>query len=31
MKLTIRALTQEERLYTYEQSHQILMQTGMIG
>ena len=31
MKLTIRALTRAERLYTYAQSQQILTQTGMIG
>ena len=31
MKLTTRALTQAERLYTYAQSRQILTQTGMIG
>ena len=31
MKLTTRALTQAERLYTYSQSQQILTQTGMIG
>ena len=31
MKLTTRALTQAERLYTYAQSQQILTQTGMIG
>ena len=31
MKLTTRALTRSERLYTYAQSQQILTQTGMIG
>ena len=31
MNMTIRPLTQEEQTYTYAQSHQILMQTGMIG
>ena len=31
MNMTIRPLRQEEQKYTYQQSQQILMQTGMIG
>lgn len=31
MNMTIRPLRQEEQTYTYAQSQQILMQTGMIG